>query len=57
MAGVKLPTLKKGRMISARGAHIKGIKSPHLSIKTTVPKMKAMKKISTKVASPLKFKA
>ena len=60
MAGIKkLPTLRGYRTtkIAAHGAHVKGIKSPSMHMKTSVPKMKMPKKISMKVASPLKFKA
>ena len=59
MAGgiTKLPKMTKGRAITVKGGHLKPPKAIKMSTKSTIPKIKAAKKISVKVASPLKFKA
>lgn len=53
----KLPTLKRTK-VSVKGTKLKSIKAGALKgTKFTPPKIKAPKKVTVKVASPLKFKA
>lgn len=56
MAAVKLPAFHKVK-ISVKGAKLHSAKGAgSKGLKMTMPKMKAAKKITAKVASPLKFK-
>lgn len=56
--GVSTPrveTASKYTHASVKGLHLKSVKSPKLGL-THAPKIKAPKKVSAKLASPLKMK-